>query len=154
MSLWHVARRAGLYKSAQILILRNVAHNFHRSSPHRAANAAEDVQRDVSRTRNIGIIAHIDAGKTTTTERMLYLVGDTRHQGSVDNGNTVTDFMAQERERGITIQSAAVTLAWADHHINLIDTPGHVVRQNALHRHHIFITGQSVLITCMCCMCG
>lgn len=76
--------------------------------------------------RNIGIIAHIDAGKTTTTERMLYLVGGTRHEGSVDTGDTVTDFMTQERERGITIQSAAVNFQWGDHHINVIDTPGHV----------------------------
>ncbi|KAG5192332.1 Mef2, mitochondrial translation elongation factor EF-G [Tribonema minus] len=76
--------------------------------------------------RNLGIIAHIDAGKTTTTERMLYIVGDTRHQGSVDTGDTVTDFMPQERERGITIQSAAVSVEWNGHHVNLIDTPGHV----------------------------
>ncbi|CAM9997618.1 unnamed protein product, partial [Phaeothamnion confervicola] len=78
------------------------------------------------RVRNIGVIAHIDAGKTTTTERMLYLVGETRHQGSVDTGDTVTDFLPQERERGITIQSAAVSLAWRNAHVNLIDTPGHV----------------------------
>ncbi|CAM9532689.1 unnamed protein product [Chrysoparadoxa australica] len=76
--------------------------------------------------RNIGIIAHIDAGKTTTTERMLYLVGQTKHQGAVDAGDTVTDFMVQERERGITIQSAVVSLQWGGRWINLIDTPGHV----------------------------
>ncbi|MGH0157867.1 UNVERIFIED_CONTAM: hypothetical protein FKN15_034425, partial [Acipenser sinensis] len=78
------------------------------------------------RIRNIGIMAHIDAGKTTTTERMLYYSGYTRALGDVDDGDTVTDFMAQERERGITIQSAAVTFDWKDHRINLIDTPGHV----------------------------
>uniref|UniRef100_A0A8C4QUS0 GTP dependent ribosome recycling factor mitochondrial 2 n=1 Tax=Eptatretus burgeri TaxID=7764 RepID=A0A8C4QUS0_EPTBU len=78
------------------------------------------------RIRNIGIMAHIDAGKTTTTERMLYYAGYTRSMGDVDDGDTVTDFMAQERERGITIQSAAVTFHWHDHRINLIDTPGHV----------------------------
>ncbi|RXM97615.1 Ribosome-releasing factor 2, mitochondrial, partial [Acipenser ruthenus] len=78
------------------------------------------------RIRNIGIMAHIDAGKTTTTERMLYYSGYTRALGDVDDGDTVTDFMAQERERGITIQSAAVTFDWNDHRINLIDTPGHV----------------------------
>uniref|UniRef100_UPI00358FFA82 ribosome-releasing factor 2, mitochondrial n=1 Tax=Myxine glutinosa TaxID=7769 RepID=UPI00358FFA82 len=81
---------------------------------------------DISRIRNIGIMAHIDAGKTTTTERMLYNAGYTRSMGDVDDGDTVTDFMAQERERGITIQSAAVTFHWHDHRINLIDTPGHV----------------------------
>ncbi|KAK5852346.1 hypothetical protein PBY51_023821 [Eleginops maclovinus] len=81
---------------------------------------------DVSKIRNIGIMAHIDAGKTTTTERMLYYSGYTRALGDVDDGDTVTDFMAQERERGITIQSAAVTFDWKTHRINLIDTPGHV----------------------------
>uniref|UniRef100_A0A3P9B7P5 Ribosome-releasing factor 2, mitochondrial n=1 Tax=Maylandia zebra TaxID=106582 RepID=A0A3P9B7P5_9CICH len=80
----------------------------------------------VYRIRNIGIMAHIDAGKTTTTERMLYYAGYTRALGDVDDGDTVTDFMAQERERGITIQSAAVTFDWKSHRINLIDTPGHV----------------------------
>ncbi|KAJ8286992.1 hypothetical protein GJAV_G00045770 [Gymnothorax javanicus] len=84
------------------------------------------VNPDISRIRNIGIMAHIDAGKTTTTERMLYYSGYTRALGDVDDGDTVTDFMVQERERGITIQSAAVTFDWKDHRINLIDTPGHV----------------------------
>uniref|UniRef100_A0A1A7XSC4 Ribosome-releasing factor 2, mitochondrial n=1 Tax=Iconisemion striatum TaxID=60296 RepID=A0A1A7XSC4_9TELE len=84
------------------------------------------VNPDVSKIRNIGIMAHIDAGKTTTTERMLYYSGYTRALGDVDDGDTVTDFMAQERERGITIQSAAVTFDWKSHRINLIDTPGHV----------------------------
>src|SRR3989338_8697426 len=86
--------------------------------------------------RNIGIIAHIDAGKTTTTERLLFETGRTYKQGSVDDGTTVTDWMAQERERGITIVSAAITAFWdlkkdssvsAGHYrINLIDTPGHI----------------------------
>ncbi|XP_006034683.1 ribosome-releasing factor 2, mitochondrial isoform X1 [Alligator sinensis] len=80
----------------------------------------------ISKIRNIGIMAHIDAGKTTTTERMLYYSGYTRALGDVDDGDTVTDFMTQERERGITIQSAAVTFEWKDCRINLIDTPGHV----------------------------
>ncbi|XP_072310588.1 ribosome-releasing factor 2, mitochondrial [Eucyclogobius newberryi] len=84
------------------------------------------VSPDVSNIRNIGIMAHIDAGKTTTTERMLFYSGYTRALGDVDDGDTVTDFMAQERERGITIQSAAVTFDWNNHRINLIDTPGHV----------------------------
>lgn len=81
---------------------------------------------DISKIRNIGIMAHIDAGKTTTTERMLFYSGYTRALGDVDDGDTVTDFMAQERERGITIQSAAVTFDWKSYRINLIDTPGHV----------------------------
>ncbi|XP_029624719.1 ribosome-releasing factor 2, mitochondrial [Salmo trutta] len=84
------------------------------------------VNPDISKIRNIGIMAHIDAGKTTTTERMLYYSGYTRALGDVDDGDTVTDFMDQERERGITIQSAAVTFDWKKHRINLIDTPGHV----------------------------
>ena len=76
--------------------------------------------------RNIGIIAHIDAGKTTTTERILYYTGKTYRMGNVDEGTTVTDYMDQERERGITIQSAAITSEWRGHQINLIDTPGHI----------------------------
>lgn len=76
--------------------------------------------------RNIGIIAHIDAGKTTTTERVLFYTGRTHRLGSVDDGTTVTDWMEQERERGITIVSAAVTAMWRDHIINIIDTPGHI----------------------------
>jgi elongation factor G len=80
----------------------------------------------LNRYRNIGIIAHIDAGKTTTTERILFYTGRTYRLGSVDDGTTVTDWMAQERERGITIMSAAVTTIWKDHQINIIDTPGHI----------------------------
>lgn len=76
--------------------------------------------------RNIGIIAHIDAGKTTTTERVLYYTGKTYRIGSVDDGTTVTDWMEQERERGITIVSAAVSAEWKGYLINLIDTPGHI----------------------------
>ena len=80
----------------------------------------------LERYRNIGIIAHIDAGKTTTTERILFYTGKTYRIGSVDDGTTVTDWMPQERERGITIVSAAVTAEWKDHLINVIDTPGHI----------------------------
>lgn len=76
--------------------------------------------------RNIGFIAHIDAGKTTVTERVLFLSGLTHKIGDVDDGTTVMDFMDQERERGITIQSAAATSMWRDHRVNIIDTPGHV----------------------------
>ena len=76
--------------------------------------------------RNIGITAHIDAGKTTTTERILYYTGVSHKIGEVHEGNTTTDYMEQERERGITITSAAVTCVWKDHQINIIDTPGHI----------------------------
>src|SRR5574342_27305 len=93
----------------------------------------------MERTRNIGIAAHIDAGKTTTTERILFYTGLIHKMGDVDDGNTVTDWMEQERERGITITSAATTCYWTQkedgtyksftsvpHRINIIDTPGHV----------------------------
>ncbi len=80
----------------------------------------------LDRIRNIGITAHIDAGKTTTTERILYYTGVSHKIGEVHDGNTTTDYMDQERERGITITSAAVTCEWADHRINIIDTPGHI----------------------------
>lgn len=76
--------------------------------------------------RNIGIIAHIDAGKTTTTERIMFYTGLTHRIGSVDDGNTVTDWMVQERERGITIVSAAVSAEWKGYQVNIIDTPGHI----------------------------
>src|SRR5258708_3073092 len=93
----------------------------------------------LERTRNIGIAAHIDAGKTTTTERILFYTGLIHKMGDVDDGNTVTDWMEQERERGITITSAATTCYWTPkedgiqklfgsvaHRVNIIDTPGHV----------------------------
>jgi len=83
-------------------------------------------QYSLEKVRNIGIIAHIDAGKTTTTERVLFYTGKTHRIGSVDDGTTVTDWMEQERERGITIVSAAVTAEWNEHLFNLIDTPGHI----------------------------
>ena len=80
----------------------------------------------LSNVRNIGIVAHIDAGKTTTTERILFYTGKIHKHGDVHDGNTTTDFMIQERERGITIQSAAISCEWKGHSINIIDTPGHV----------------------------
>lgn len=83
-------------------------------------------QYPLERYRNIGIIAHIDAGKTTTTERILFYTGKTHRIGSVDDGTTVTDWMEQERERGITIVSAAVSAEWQGYQINIIDTPGHI----------------------------
>src|SRR5512135_2144669 len=80
----------------------------------------------LERTRNIGIMAHIDAGKTTTTERVLYYTGITHKIGEVHDGTATMDWMVQEQERGITITSAATTAFWGDHRINIIDTPGHV----------------------------
>jgi len=80
----------------------------------------------LDKTRNIGIMAHIDAGKTTTTERILYYSGINYKIGEVDEGTATMDWMVQEQERGITITSAATTCFWRDHRINIIDTPGHV----------------------------
>src|SRR3954468_24763526 len=86
----------------------------------------------LERYRNIGIMAHIDAGKTTTTERILYYTGAIHKMGEVHDGTTTTDWMVQERERGITITSAAITCFWTrsgrdvKHRVNIIDTPGHV----------------------------
>ena len=80
----------------------------------------------LDRDRNIGIMAHIDAGKTTTTERILFYTGITYKIGEVHEGTAVMDWMEQEQERGITITSAATTCFWRDHRINIIDTPGHV----------------------------
>ena len=80
----------------------------------------------ISKVRNIGFIAHIDAGKTTVTERVLYYTGRTYRLGEVHEGTAVMDWMDQERERGITITAAATTAEWAGHRINIIDTPGHV----------------------------
>ena len=82
--------------------------------------------KDLSTYRNIGIFAHVDAGKTTTTERILKLTGKIHRTGEVHDGEATTDFMEQEQERGITIQSAATSCQWADHRLNIIDTPGHV----------------------------
>lgn len=86
--------------------------------------AGEHIPLD--RIRNIGIIAHIDAGKTTTTERILHYTGVIHKMGTVDEGNTTMDFMAQEKERGITIMAANTTTSWKNHKVNIIDTPGHV----------------------------
>ena len=80
----------------------------------------------LERTRNIGIMAHIDAGKTTTTERVLFYTGRTHKLGEVHEGAATMDWMEQEQERGITITSAATTCEWDSHRINIIDTPGHV----------------------------
>ena len=84
------------------------------------------IMSDLNTIRNIGIIAHIDAGKTTTTERMLFYSGKTHRIGEVDEGSTVMDYLDEERERGITIISAAATFPWDGHDLQLIDTPGHI----------------------------
>ena len=83
-------------------------------------------QVSLGKTRNIGVMAHIDAGKTTTTERILYYTGVSHRMGEVHDGAATMDYMEQEQERGITITSAATTCFWREHRINLIDTPGHV----------------------------
>jgi elongation factor G len=83
-------------------------------------------QTPLDHYRNIGIMAHIDAGKTTTTERVLFYTGRQHNIGEVHEGNATMDWMEQEQERGITITSAATTCYWAGHRINIIDTPGHV----------------------------
>src|SRR5665213_2828591 len=87
---------------------------------------AADSKIDLSKIRNLGVIAHIDAGKTTTTEHLLYYAGATHRLGAVDSGNTVTDWNPEEQERGITIYSACIPFTWRDCTVNLIDTPGHV----------------------------
>ncbi len=90
------------------------------------AKGGDKADAKLAQIRNIGIIAHIDAGKTTLTERMLYYTHETHRMGEVDEGTTVTDYLKQEQERGITITSAAVTCHWKNWTINIIDTPGHV----------------------------
>ncbi|KAM6304187.1 ribosome-releasing factor 2, mitochondrial isoform 3-T8 [Podargus strigoides] len=118
------------FKKIKMRVINVTQQNYslrnYNSSPGDVKSLRSVINPHISRIRNIGIMAHIDAGKTTTTERMLYYSGYTRTLGDVDDGDTVTDFMVQERERGITIQSAAVTFDWKDYRINLIDTPGHV----------------------------
>src|SRR4028118_435047 len=88
--------------------------------------ASTDAETMLAKTRNIGIIAHIDAGKTTTTERILYYNGRIYKLGEVHEGSATMDYMPQERERGITITAAATTAEWKGHRVNIIDTPGHV----------------------------
>src|SRR5689334_2074031 len=89
-------------------------------------DAASSMANSLENIRNIGIMAHIDAGKTTTTERILYYTGRTHKMGEVHEGAATMDWMEQEQERGITITSAATTAEWNGHRINIIDTPGHV----------------------------
>lgn len=107
-----------------ILLLRRLMRK--RFSQFLNSSTDEGLRSRQSRIRNIGLVAHIDAGKTTTTERMLFYSGSSKHMGEVHHGDTVMDFMEQERERGITISMASATINWLGFHINLIDTPGHV----------------------------
>src|SRR3954468_10983058 len=109
-------RRPPLPRScpAALVLLEHAVHKIDARSP------------PLTRTRNIGIMAHVDAGKTTTTERILYYAGVRSRLGAVDEGSTVTDWMEQEQERGISITAAATTFGWNQHVVNLIDTPGHV----------------------------
>jgi small GTP-binding protein len=104
---------------------------------------ADNRQYPQDKIRNIGIIAHIDAGKTTTTERILYYTGKSYKIGDIDEGNTQMDWMEQEKERGITIVSAATTTFWKENRINIIDTPGHVdftaeVSKDKFYHHRYF----------------
>lgn len=115
---WNVRRWAG----ARVNISKNRLSVINVGSRYLST-----ARSPLSKVRNIGIIAHIDAGKTTTTERMLYYAGISKHIGDVDTGDTITDFLEQERSRGITIQSAAISFPWRNTFaINLIDTPGHI----------------------------
>src|SRR5207237_194802 len=97
-----------------------------RTTDQPAMAAKDKADPDLSKIRNLGIIAHIDAGKTTTTEHVLYYAGATHRLGGVDEGTTETDYDPEEQQRGITIYSACIPFKWRDCTINLIDTPGHV----------------------------
>ena len=105
---------------------RSAPRKSHRLSEPMAEGNIMPEAFSISRIRNIGIIAHIDAGKTTVTEKILYYTGRTHKVGGVDEGTAVMDWMEQERRRGITITAAATTCKWLGHRINIIDTPGHV----------------------------
>ncbi|KAJ2142626.1 Ribosome-releasing factor 2, mitochondrial [Coemansia sp. RSA 1935] len=131
---WLAATRrhstASLYSHKHSLVSQSLHRqrqftNTWQLSSKRAFTSSHYAQT-AERVRNIGIIAHIDAGKTTTTERMLHYAGFTRKLGDVDSGSTVMDYLPAERSRGITIQSAAITFGWRDAQVHLIDTPGHV----------------------------
>ncbi len=103
----------------------------------------------LNKVRNIGIIAHIDAGKTTTTERILYYTGTIHKLGNIDDGNTTMDWMPQEQERGITITAASTTCFWKDCKINVIDTPGHVDFTIEVERSLKVLDG-AVVVICAC----
>ncbi|KAF1322920.1 Translation elongation factor g, partial [Globisporangium splendens] len=119
------ARRLLRHASSPVLTRRNGGGVLQRRC-FAAATQTDAQTAELRRIRNIGILAHIDAGKTTTTERMLFYSGAITRMGEVHDGDATMDFMPQERERGITIGSAAISFDWKDHKINLVDTPGHV----------------------------
>nr|CAH8868544.1 unnamed protein product [Trichobilharzia regenti] len=111
--------------------LRHIHHHHHQQqqrvgSSNQPSKPRQGVDSCIEAIRNVGLIAHIDAGKTTTTERMLYYARRTHYLGEVDDGDTVTDCLPEERERGISIVTAAASLSWRNHTIHLLDTPGHV----------------------------
>ena len=110
----------------RLILSFNRYQNLRFFSSNQSSMKKKDGMIEMQKLRNIGIIAHVDAGKTTTTENMLYHCGTIGSVGRVDTGDTVTDFLPVERERGITVQSAAISMTWKNHNINLIDTPGHV----------------------------
>jgi elongation factor G len=102
-----------------------VSHTAWRCSSRRLIQyffSSKPPQRNFSSIRNVGIVAHVDAGKTTTSEQILFIAGETRSVGRVDDGDTVMDFLPMERERGITISAAAISFSWKKNNINLIDT--------------------------------
>ena len=107
-------------------LLPNTRSSRHQRHTQRSYASRSNSRPPLSRLRNFGVIAHIDAGKTTTTERLLYYSNHTHTLGNIDTANTHTDFLPEERRRGITIKAAAVSIQWRDHHLSLIDTPGHV----------------------------
>src|SRR6266849_4286086 len=111
-------------KQTKRLLISNGDENFFDDVGETQDHMARAYPLD--RTRNIGIMAHIDAGKTTTTERILFYTGVLHRMGEVHDGAATMDWMEQEKERGITITSAATTCFWKNHRINIIDTPGHV----------------------------
>ena len=126
--MWPGARDPRL--GPQVRPLGRATHRIHLTSPPfhptKGDTVAQDVLTDLHKVRNIGIMAHIDAGKTTTTERILFYTGVNHKLGETHDGGATTDWMEQEKERGITITSAAVTCFWNNNQINIIDTPGHV----------------------------